>query len=110
MWSPCVWKRNVTGAAVGAAPYAGQVGENGPVFGSGERFWGGELDVDERALVEHLQGPIELEPDALVVGGGIMGVTTALALQVAAIGSVQLIEASTLASGATGGLSWTAAA
>jgi glycine oxidase len=75
----------------------------GRMFGSGDRFWYDELDLDERALIGHGQGPVDLEPDALVVGGGIMGVTTALALHTAAVGTVQLIEASTLAAGATGG-------
>jgi glycine/D-amino acid oxidase-like deaminating enzyme len=46
---------------------------------------------------------VDLEADVLVVGGGILDVTTALAFYNAAVGSVQLIEASSLASGATGG-------
>jgi glycine oxidase len=54
-------------------------------------------------VIEHGQGRLDLEPDVLVVGGGIMGVATALAFHRAAVGSVQLIEASSLASGATGG-------
>lgn len=71
--------------------------------GSGERFWADDLNVDERAVMQYGRGRIELAPDALVVGGGIMGVATALALHSAGAGSVQLIEASTLAGGATGG-------
>jgi glycine/D-amino acid oxidase-like deaminating enzyme len=73
------------------------------VSGSGERFWGDELDIGEKAVIEQGRGSVELAPDLLVVGGGIMGVATALAVDTAGLGSVQLIEGSTLAAGATGG-------
>jgi len=42
-------------------------------------------------------------PDLLVIGGGIIGVATAAACQQAGLGSVALIEAGRLGSGATGG-------
>jgi glycine/D-amino acid oxidase-like deaminating enzyme len=71
--------------------------------GTGERFWVTDLDADERALIECGRGELDLNADVLVVGGGIMGVATALAFHRAGAGSVQLIEKSGLASGATGG-------
>jgi glycine/D-amino acid oxidase-like deaminating enzyme len=61
------------------------------------------LDIAERAVLERGRGEWNSRPDVLVVGGGIMGVATALACQQADLGSVQLIEASNLGSGATGG-------
>lgn len=75
----------------------------GAVLGPGNRFWGDELDVEERMLIERGHGEVNFQPDVLVVGGGIMGVATARAMHEQGAGSVQLIEASTLASGATGG-------
>jgi glycine oxidase len=54
-------------------------------------------------VLEAGRGPIDMSPDVLVVGGGIMGVAAALACERARLGSVQLIEASALGSGATGG-------
>jgi glycine oxidase len=79
-------------------------GENDRVAAAGERFWIDDLDNDEKAVLEHGQGSVDHAPDVLVVGGGILGVATALALHSGAVGcSVQLIEASRLASGATGG-------
>ena len=45
----------------------------------------------------------EPRPDVLVVGGGILGVATAAAIADTGLGSVQLIEAGRLGSGATGG-------
>jgi glycine oxidase len=56
-----------------------------------------------RPDLEAGRGPIDLAPDVLVVGGGIMGVATALACERARLGSVQLIEASSLGGGASGG-------
>jgi glycine oxidase len=81
----------------------GPRGENGAVLGTGNRFWRDELEVDEQAVLDHGLGELDFRPDVLVVGGGIMGVATAQAVHDRALGSVQLIEASTLASGATGG-------
>jgi glycine oxidase len=71
--------------------------------GAGERFWAVDLDRRDRDEVEHGHGAWDSRPDVLVVGGGIMGVATALACEQAGLGSVQLIEASNLGSGATGG-------
>lgn len=70
---------------------------------AGERFWEVGLQPTERTLIEEGQGDFDRAPDVLVVGGGILGVATALACQQAGLGSVQLIEAATLGSGATGG-------
>ncbi len=44
-----------------------------------------------------------MRPDVLVVGGGILGVATAVACRDAGLGSVTLIEADRLGAGATGG-------
>ncbi|MCL2395342.1 MAG: FAD-binding oxidoreductase [Acidimicrobiaceae bacterium] len=70
---------------------------------TGERFWEVGLDPTERTVLEAGHGDLDLAPDVLVVGGGILGVATALASQEAGLGSVQLIEAAKLGSGATGG-------
>jgi glycine oxidase len=74
-----------------------------PVVLSGERYWASDLAADETDVIEHGQGPVDLKADVLVVGGGIMGVATAFALHRTGTGSVQVIDSSTLASGATGG-------
>jgi glycine oxidase len=68
-----------------------------------ERFWAVELDRAEKGILESGQGAFDLSPDVLVVGGGIVGVATALACERAQLGSVQLIEAASLGAGATGG-------
>ena len=78
-------------------------GENGEMHGSGDRFWGDDLEIDERVVIERGRGEVDFQPDVLVVGGGIIGVAAAFALQEHGVGTVQLIEASSLASGATGG-------
>lgn len=46
---------------------------------------------------------MERRPDVLVVGGGILGVATAVSCQEAGLGSVLLIESTRLGVGATGG-------
>jgi glycine oxidase len=73
------------------------------VTAAGERFWASDLDDRDRTVLEAGRGPIDFTPDVLVVGGGIMGVAAALACERAGLGSVQLIEASILGGGATGG-------
>jgi glycine oxidase len=66
--------------------------------------WRDLLTADELAQLGRGAGEIALpRPDVLVVGGGIAGVATAAACQRAGAGSVQLIEAGRLGSGATGG-------
>lgn len=69
----------------------------------GERFWASDLDDRDRLVLEAGRGPIDLTPDVLIVGGGVMGVAAALACERAGLGSVQLIEASGLGGGASGG-------
>jgi glycine/D-amino acid oxidase-like deaminating enzyme len=67
-------------------------------------IWRDRLTADERAQLGRGAGTISLSrPDILVVGGGIAGVATAAACHVAGLGSVLLIEAGRLGSGATGG-------
>jgi glycine oxidase len=66
--------------------------------------WRYQLTVAERTALGRGDGSIpDPCPDLLVVGGGIMGVTTALACLEAGIGSVLLIETGRLGAGATGG-------
>jgi glycine oxidase len=66
--------------------------------------WRDELTAAERAQLGRGPGVItEPRPDILVVGGGIAGVATAAACHEAGLGSVLLIEAGRLGSGATGG-------
>jgi glycine oxidase len=67
-------------------------------------IWRDRLTAEERAQLGRGPGVIsEPRPDVLVVGGGIAGVATAAACHQAGLGSVQLIEAGRLGSGATGG-------
>ena len=66
--------------------------------------WRDRLNAPERAQLGRGAGVIEQQhPDILVVGGGIAGVATAAACHAAGLGSVLLIEAGRLGSGATGG-------
>src|SRR6266550_3448954 len=67
-------------------------------------IWRDQLTPRERAELGRGAGVIPLRrPDILVVGGGIAGVATAVACHEAGLGSVLLIEAGQLGSGATGG-------
>jgi glycine oxidase len=67
-------------------------------------IWLDQLTPHERAELGRGAGEISVpRPDILVVGGGIAGVATAAACHEAGIGSVLLIEAGRLGSGATGG-------
>jgi glycine oxidase len=66
--------------------------------------WRDRLTAQERAQLGRGAGVVEEQhPDVLVVGGGIVGVATAAACHAAGLGSVLLIEAGRLGSGATGG-------
>jgi glycine oxidase len=70
----------------------------------GHAVWLDQLTDDERALLGRGAGTIpEPRPDILIVGGGIAGAATAAAFHEAGLGSVLLIEAGQLGSGATGG-------
>jgi glycine oxidase len=69
-----------------------------------EPVWADQLEPDELArLSPGVPEQLARHPDVLVVGGGILGVATAVACQDAGAGSVLLIEASRLGAGATGG-------
>jgi glycine/D-amino acid oxidase-like deaminating enzyme len=66
--------------------------------------WRHQLTAEERAELARGGGEMpDPRPDVLVVGGGIAGVATAAACYEAGLGSVLLIEAGHLGSGATGG-------
>jgi glycine oxidase len=66
--------------------------------------WRDELSADELTQLGRSAGVIpQPRPDVLVVGGGILGTATAAACHQAGLGSVLLIEAGRLGSGATGG-------
>ncbi len=67
-------------------------------------IWREQLTTEQRALLGRGAGEIiDSRPDILVVGGGMLGVATAAAVHDAGLGTVQLIEAGRLGSGATGG-------
>jgi glycine oxidase len=71
---------------------------------AGTVVWPDQLAVDESSQLVRGAGVIaEPRPDVLVVGGGMVGVATAASCYQAGAGSVLLIEAGTLGSGATGG-------
>jgi glycine oxidase len=71
---------------------------------TGRAIWRDQLTAGERAALGRGAGVIpEPRPDVLVVGGGIVGAATAVACYEAGLGSVLLIEAGQLGSGATGG-------
>jgi len=68
--------------------------------------WRDQLTEPERAALGRGYGSIpDPRPDILVVGGGILGITTAAACHEAGLGSVLLIETGRLGTGATGGAS-----
>jgi glycine/D-amino acid oxidase-like deaminating enzyme len=67
-------------------------------------FWRDQLTADERATLGRRDSDLgRVRPDLLVVGGGILGVSTAAACVEAGLGSVLLIETGRLGAGATGG-------
>jgi len=66
--------------------------------------WRDQLTAQERALLGRAdEDVIGSRPDVLVVGGGILGVSTAAACAQGGLGSVLLIETGRLGAGATGG-------
>ena len=67
-------------------------------------IWPDQLTAAERGELVRSGGSVsQPHPDLLVVGGGIAGVATAAAGHQAGLGTVQLVEAGHLGSGATGG-------
>ncbi len=67
-------------------------------------IWRDQLTADERAVLGRADGGVAgARPDVLVVGGGIVGVTTAFACVTGGLGDVLLIETGRLGAGATGG-------
>jgi glycine oxidase len=67
-------------------------------------IWRDQLSAGERAVLGRADDGIAgARPDVLVVGGGILGVSTAAACADAGLGDVLLIETGRLGAGATGG-------
>jgi glycine/D-amino acid oxidase-like deaminating enzyme len=67
-------------------------------------LWAATLrPADRAALDPGIPDDLDRHPDVLVVGGGIMGLTTALFCREAGLGRVLVIEADRLASAASGG-------
>ncbi len=67
-------------------------------------LWRDLLDDDEVAGLEPgIPDRLPRTPDVLVVGGGMVGVATAVACRRAGLGTVALVERSTLGAGATAG-------
>jgi glycine oxidase len=70
----------------------------------GHALWPDQLSDDERArLTPGLPDDLDRRPDILVVGGGILGVATAVACVRAGLGSVVVVERDRLGAGASGG-------
>jgi glycine/D-amino acid oxidase-like deaminating enzyme len=67
-------------------------------------IWRDQLTAEERIVLGRAdEDAIGSRPDVLVVGGGILGVSTAAACAEAGLGRVLLIETGRLGAGATGG-------
>ncbi len=67
-------------------------------------IWRDHLDAAERAALEPGRHPVrDWTPDVLVVGGGLVGLATALACAEAGLGHVVLVERDRLGAGASGG-------
>jgi glycine oxidase len=70
----------------------------------GHALWPDQLSDAERAQLEPgLPAHLDRRPDVLVVGGGIVGVATAVACVRAGLGSVVVVERDRLGAGASGG-------
>ncbi len=67
-------------------------------------IWRDQLSREERSVLGRADERVDgATPDVLVVGGGILGVSTAAACAEAGLGDVLLIETGRLGAGATGG-------
>jgi glycine/D-amino acid oxidase-like deaminating enzyme len=67
-------------------------------------IWRDQLTEGERAILGRCDAEVSASrPDVLVIGGGILGVSTAAACVAAGLGQVLLIETGRLGAGATGG-------
>jgi len=70
----------------------------------GLALWPEQLSDQERAWLDPgVPEDLDRNPDILVVGGGIVGVATAVACTQSGLGSVVLVEGDRLGSGASGG-------
>jgi glycine oxidase len=66
--------------------------------------WADGLDPADRGVLDPgVPGDLDRRPDVLVVGGGVIGLATAVFCRRAGLGRVLVIEAGRLAAGATGG-------
>ena len=75
----------------------------GPEMKTGA-LWPDQLAEEEHAALDPgIPDRLERRPDVLIVGGGVVGVATALACVQAGLGSVVLVERQRLGAGATGG-------
>jgi glycine/D-amino acid oxidase-like deaminating enzyme len=67
-------------------------------------LWADTLDPGDRALLDPgVPADLDRRPDVLVVGGGVIGLATAVFCQRAGLGRVLVVEAARLAAGASGG-------
>ena len=72
--------------------------------GAPATVWADGLDLAARAVLDPgVPGDLDPRPDVLVVGGGVIGLATALFCRRAGLGRVLVIEARRLAAGASGG-------
>jgi glycine/D-amino acid oxidase-like deaminating enzyme len=75
----------------------------GPLVGPAP-LWAQTLEPVERAALDPgVPDELDRRPDVLVVGGGVIGLATAVFCRRAGLGRVQLVEAGRLAGGASGG-------
>jgi len=67
-------------------------------------LWLDQLTDEEAAILERrVPQQLDRRPDVLVIGGGVVGVATAVACLRAGLGSIMLLERHRLGAGATGG-------
>jgi glycine/D-amino acid oxidase-like deaminating enzyme len=67
-------------------------------------LWADTLDPGDHALLDPgVPAGLDRRPDVLVVGGGVIGLATAVSCQRAGLGRILVVEAARLAAGASGG-------